>query len=114
MGEQFARRLRNFAAILITCSGTAQIAALWHRALTEMALLDALIGSVYLIIGLGLFGLSRFTLFMGIVVPAASAAYLYPDFPAGSAIYSARLAVDAVVVFCCAVVLWHVRRHPSV
>ena len=114
MGELFVRRLRNFAAILITCSGAAHIAALWHRELTETALFDALIGAVYLIIGLGLFGLSRFTLFMGIVVPAASAAYLHSDFPDGSAIYSARLAVDAVVVFCCAVVLWQVRKHPSV
>ena len=114
MGELFARRLRNFAATLITFSGIAQIAALWHRELTETALLDALIGSVYLIIGLGLFGLSRFTLFMGIVAPAASAAYHHSAFPDGSTVYSARLAVDAVVVFCCAVVLWRVRRHPSV
>ena len=114
MGEKFVRRLRNFAAILVTLSGIALIAALWHRELTETALIDALLGSVYLIIGLGLYGRSRFTLFMGIFTPAAAAAYVLSTFPHTDPIYSARLAVDAVVAFCCLVVLWHVRNNPSV
>ena len=63
MGEKFVRRLRNFAATLVTLSGIAHIAALWHRELTEAALLDALLGSVYLIIGLGLYGQSFGTLY---------------------------------------------------
>jgi hypothetical protein len=114
MGEHFVRRLRNFAAILITLSGIAHIAALWQRELTEIALADALLGSVYLIIGLGLYGQSRFTLFMGIVTPAAAAAWVQSTLADAGPIYSARLAVDAVVVFCCAVVLWRVRNQPSV
>ena len=114
MGELFVRRLRNFAATLITLSGIAHIAALWHRQLTEAALLDALVGAVYLIIGLGLYGRSRFALFMGIVTPAAGVAYTQTHFPDSGAIYSARLGVDAVVVFCCAMVLWRVRNNPSV
>ena len=114
MGEKFVRRLRNFAATLITLSGIALIAALWHRELTETALIDALLGSVYLIIGLGLYGQSRFTLFMGIVTPAAAAAYAHLMFPDTDPVYSARQAVDAVVTFCCLVVLWQVRNNPSV
>lgn len=114
MGESFIRRLRNFAATLITLSGIANVAALWHRDLNEVALLDALLGGVYLIIGLGLYGQSRFTLFMGITVPAAAAAYVHLNFPEASLVYSARLAVDAVVIFSCLVILWQVRNDPSV
>ena len=114
MGELFVRRLRNFAATLVTLSGIAHVAALWHRNLDETALLDALLGSVYLIIGLGLYGQSRFTLFMGIAIPAAVAAYLRTTSPDGDPVYSARLAVDVTVVFCCAVILWRVRNNPSV
>ena len=114
MGEKFVRRLRNLAATLITLSGIAHIGALWHRELTTAALLDALAGSVYLIIGLGLYGQSRFTLFMGIAIPAATAAYVQSALPDPAPLYSARLAVDAVVVFCCLVVLWRVRNNPSV
>lgn len=114
MGESFIRRLRNFAATLITVSGIGHVAALWHRDLNEVALLDALLGAVYLIIGLGLYGQSRFTLFMGIAVPAAAAAYVHLNFPGASLVYSARLAVDAVVVFCCIIILWQVRHNSSV
>ena len=114
MGEQFIRHLRTLAATLITLSGIGQIAALWHRELTETALADALLGAVYLIIGLGLYGISRFTLFMAIAVPAAASTYMLSAFPGGGIFYSARLAVDAVVIFSSAVVLWQVRHHPSV
>ena len=114
MGEQFVRRLRNFAATLVTLSGIAHIAALWHRELTEAALLDALLGCVYLIIGLGLYGQSRFTLFMGIALPGAAAVYFHSILAIDSPVQSARLAADALVAFCCLVVLWQVRNNPSV
>ena len=82
--------------------------------MTETALADALLGAVYLIIGLGLYGISRFTLFMAIAVPTAASTYMLSAFPDGGLFYSARLAVDAVVIFSSAVVLWQVRHHPSV
>jgi hypothetical protein len=51
---------------------------------------------------------------MGMAVPAAVAAYLQQTIPPGEPVYSARLAADAIVVFCCAVILWRVRNDPSV
>lgn len=106
--------LRYFAAILITLSGIGHIGALWLRELTGEALTDALLGSVYLIIGIGLFGQSRFTLFMAIVIPAIAGALLYNAFPDPGHVHSARLAVDATVVLCSVMVLWQVRNNPSV
>ena len=50
-------------------SGLGQIAALWLRELTGTALVDGLLGTVYVVIGIGLFGHSRFSLFMAIVIP---------------------------------------------
>ena len=76
--------------------------------------MDALLGSVYLIIGLGLYGISRFTLFMAIIVPVTTSAYMLRAFPYGGPAYDARLAIDAVVVFASLVTLWQVRNNPSV
>ena len=114
MGEKFTYHLRMLAATLITLSGIGHIAALWHRELTEAALGDALLGAVYLIIGLGLYGISRFTLFVAILVPAAASTYMLSTFPDGGLFYDARLLIDTVVIFASAVVLWQVRHRPSV
>lgn len=109
-----AATLRKLAALLITLSGTCQVAALWLRELTGASVIDALLGAVYLIIGIGLFGQSRFTLFMAIVVPAASTWYVLTRFPGLGPIYEARLATDSIVILCSLVVLWQVRHQPSV
>jgi len=77
-------------------------------------LADALLGAVYLIIGIGLFGQSRFTLFMAIVIPAAAALFVLYTLPDPGQVYTARIAVDAVVVLCSVIVLWQVRNNPSV
>lgn len=106
--------LRNLAAILITLSGTGQIAALWMRELNGVAVIDALLGAVYLITGIGLFGQSRFTLFMAILIPAAAAWYVLTWFPGLGPIYNARLATDGIVMLCSLVALWQVRHDPSV
>ena len=99
---------------MITLSGIGQIAALWHRELNDLAIIDALIGAVYLIIGLGLFGQSRFTLFMAIVIPTAAAAYFAGTYPGTSQLYIARIAVDGIVASASLLVLWSVRKNPSV
>lgn len=109
------RALRYLSAALLTLSGLAQIGALWWRELNGAAVTDAVLGTVYLIVAIGLFGQSRFTLFMGIVIPAAAAAYTVQyTLPAGAGAYTARLAVDAIVILGSAVVLWRVRHDPSV
>lgn len=106
--------LRNTAAILICLSGAAQIGALWLRDLTDTALLDGLLGAVYLIIGLGLFGVARFSLFMAILVPgAAIGALLYAE-PHPNPVYTLRIAVDIAVILLSTIVLWRVRHHPSI
>ena len=114
MPNKLISLLRNLAAILITLSGTGLIAALWLRDLTGAALADALLGAVYLIIGIGLFGQSRFTLFMAIVIPATAAGFLLNAFPHPGQVHTARIAVDAMVIVCSVIVLWNVRNNPSV
>jgi len=114
MTDKFISRLRNLAATLITLSGIAHIAALWLRELNGAALADALLGAVYLIIGIGLFGQSRFSLFMAIVIPAVAAALVLNAIPDPDDIYRARVAVDAIVILSSVIVLWSVRKNPSV
>ncbi|CAA0092845.1 Uncharacterised protein [Halioglobus japonicus] len=106
--------LRKTAATLMCLSGTAQFASLWLRELTGTALIDGLWGTVYLIIGIGLFGHSRFSVVMGIVVPATAAGVLIYNLPNPELAYTLRIAIDAVVALVCAVVLWESRHHPSV
>jgi hypothetical protein len=95
-------------------SGLGQIAALWLRELTLTALADGLLGTVYLVIGIGLFGHSRFSLFMAVVVPATVTAMLLYTMPQPEPVYALRIGVDTAVVMLSATVLWQVRHHPSV
>ena len=105
--------LRNTAATLMCISGTAQVAALWLRELTGTALIDGLWGTVYVIIGIGLYGRSRFSVYLGIVIPCAAAGVLIYNLPQPEQAYTLRIAVDVVIVLLCAVVLWESRRRPN-
>ena len=51
---------------------------------------------------------------MAIVIPAVAAALVCNAFPDPDDIYRARIAVDAIVILSSAVVLWSVRKNPSV
>lgn len=108
--------LRNSAAALITLSGLGLITLLWFRELNEPAVAEALLGTVYLIIGLGLLGQSRFTLFVAIAAPAMGAALLLQSTPLPelNSLQLARVAADALVILFCTIVLWQVRSNPSV
>lgn len=108
MADTRSRVLRGIAAVVVTLSGVALIGALWIRPLTELAVVDAVLGAAYLILGLGLFGQSRFSLLPGILLPGAAALYLLatagvsgPGVVAGT-----RMAADATVALCCAMALW--------
>ena len=105
--------LRAVAACLLCLSGLAHIAALWHRELTGMAIGDALLGAVYLIIALGLFGQSRFSLFLAVVVPALVTAWLYHTLPLPGQVQTLRMGVDLSVALLSALVLWSVRNNPT-
>jgi len=104
-------RLRVLAAVLITLSGIGQVALLWFRDLTGAAVVDALIGVVYIIIGIGLQGQSRFTLFVAIAAPAAAAALVIETTPEGalSSLQIGRLAIDIAVILCSVLVLANTR-----
>jgi hypothetical protein len=114
MSNRFFSFLRKLAATLICLSGASQIAALWQRDLTGLALMDALLGTVYLIIGIGLFGQSRFSLFMAIVIPLWAGGMLIYTQPQMDPLYALRITIDAIVIFFSAIVLWQVRNNPSV
>jgi hypothetical protein len=116
MPKPLFSRLRLIAATLITCSGAAHIASLWFRELNGIAVISALIGAVYLIIGIGLYGRSRFTLFVAMVIPLAHAG-LVELHTATSCLHPAQLAgmaADVTVALFSTAVLWHVRHEPSV
>lgn len=105
-------RLRNLAAFLITLSGVGQVAMLWFRELNGDAVVDAVIGFTYIIIGIGLQGQSRFTLFVAIAVPAAAAAYVMENIANNGpgSLQVTRLVLDLLVVICSTVVLANTRK----
>lgn len=107
--------LRNSAAMLITASGTGQIAMLWFGELTDAAVADALLGTVYLFIGIGLLGQSRLSLFMAMAVPATAAALIVQATPVAELadLQLARVTVDVLVTIIATIVLWQVRNTPA-
>lgn len=113
MSTTILRTLRLSAACLLTTSGTALIAALWLRELGEAAVLDALLGATYLIIGIGLFGQSRFSLFMAALIPGAMALLVLRTTQAEQPIDQLRVTADAIVALICAWLLWRARHEPS-
>ena len=113
MPNRFIAFLRVLAASVLCLLGTAHIAFLWHRELTTTAILDALLGAIYIIIALGLFGQSRFSLFLAILIPAAAAAVLYYTLPQPEQAQQMRMGLNLSVAFLSAVVLWNVRNIPS-
>jgi len=102
-------RLRVLAAIFITLSGIGQVAMLWFRELTGANLVGAFIGVVYIIIGIGLQGQSRFTLYVAIAVPVAALVLLLNTGTSAplDTLQVIRLAMDLIVVLCSALVLTH-------
>ena len=116
MPKNLIYKLRIVAATLVVISGTAHVASLWFRELDSQAVLALLVGAVYLITGIGLFGQSRFALFVAIFA-CTTTAWLLTDFLTLSGMHPVQLAsvaADALTVLICALVLWQVRKEPSV
>ncbi|MEH6588527.1 MAG: hypothetical protein V7720_18385 [Halioglobus sp.] len=106
--------LRLLAASLVTLSGAGRVASLWFRELNEQAVAGLLLGAIYLIIGLGLFGQSRFTLFVAIAVCSLVALYTLRSIAVLEPLQQAGLATDLITIVFSATVLWHIRNRPSV
>ena len=113
MAEQPTRDLRIVGASLVTLSGILLVASLWFHPLSEPVVVNALLGAVYLILGIGLFGWSRFSLFLGVLLPSLMLAWLYTN-GQDEPLSTLRMALDGSAAFCCAVTLWRVRKEPSV
>ncbi len=115
MSKALYSKLRVFAALLATGSGAAHIGALWFRELNAIAVISMLIGAVYLIIGIGLYGRSRFALFIAIVVALINIGLmkLHSSTAELNTFLTAGVVADAMIVLCCTLVLWHVRLQPS-
>lgn len=109
MSPKTNRRLRYLAANLVLMIGIVLVASPWYRELDATSVISAATGVAYLIIALGLFGQSRFTLFVAIGGCLARPWLL----PAVEPLSNALLAMDLLAAACCLVVLWQVRHEPS-
>ena len=100
----------------MTLSGISHIGQLWIDDIQLSVLVSALFGAVYLFIGIGLYGQSRFTLFMAIVIPGIGAVLALTNYELSSfsALGLSQLGVDFIVILLSAIVLFRVRNNPSV
>ncbi|WOJ93186.1 hypothetical protein R0135_15565 [Congregibacter variabilis] len=105
------KKLRNLAAIIAILSGASQCFSLWLLPTSTTLLLTALTGTLYLLLGLGLFGISRFSLFLAITLPPLRGWFgLYPlDIPAWELL---RIASDLTIALLCIPSLW-ASLHPE-
>lgn len=115
MSPENTERLRNTAATLITACGISHIAELWLRDIDITALAGALFGAGYLIIGIGLFGQSRFVLFLAILLPMAGIRLALNNLQIESLtlLGLAQLGSACLVIIFSALVLYAVRHRPS-
>ncbi|MEE4280001.1 MAG: hypothetical protein V2I82_16165 [Halieaceae bacterium] len=103
-------KLRNLAAVLVTLSGAGQCFSLWLLPTTETLLATALLGSLYLLLALGLFGIGRLAPLLAVsILPLRSWFGVAPlDIPAWEFL---RIAGDATAALLCLPVLWASLDH---
>ncbi len=108
--------LRNIAATSLSLSGISHIAGLWLHDINTPLLVSVLFGAIYLFIGIGLYGQSRFALVTAIWFPTLGAGLALFTYSLGSfsTLGLAQLAIDIIVVILSIIVLFRVRNNPSV
>jgi hypothetical protein len=108
------RKLRNISALLMLAEGFTHIGQLWLFKLDSTVVYAALFGVVYLLIALGLAGHSRFTLWIGVVVPALGAygGYLRYNIFEPELLTLVHISASMLVVAICAYILFRT-RHAS-
>ncbi len=104
---------RIAAAVIASVSGLGQIASLWLRDLSGAAVGDALLGAVYLLIAIGLFGRSRLSLFLAAIVPAAAVISTAYRMPHPEDITVLRIALDLIIVVLSTLELWRTRHNAA-
>ena len=105
--------VRIAAAVIASVSGLGQIAALWLRDLSGAAVGDALLGAVYLLIAIGLFGTSRLSLFLAAIVPAAAAISAAARMPHPEDFTMLRIALDLSIIVFSTLELWRTRHNAA-
>ena len=77
--------------------------------------LALLVGAVYLITGIGLFGQSRFALFFAVIACATSATLAIggSTLAAMPSLQQASVLADGLTVLLCTLVLWQLHRQPA-
>ncbi len=103
------RWIRLVAAWLVLTAGTLQAASPWYRPFDSETLVIAATGVVYLIVAVGLFGLSRFTLFVAVALCLARSVWL----PVDASLQVLLTVTDFSAALACLLVLWTVRNEPS-
>ena len=104
--------LRTATATLVTAAGLAQVAMLWVFDLGAPVLLTALSGGGYLLLGLGLFGVSRFALALAAAVCGTRAWLAFAPVPV-LAWEQLRTVVDLLVTATALGLLWRARHAPT-
>lgn len=98
-------RLRRLAATITTVSGACQCLALWLLPTTPALLATSALGALYLLLAIGLFGISRLSLLLAItLLPLRSWFGVCPlDIESWEFL---RVAADLAIALLCAPVLW--------
>lgn len=101
-----ASTIRTFAAWLVCASGVAYLASPWFRPLDAAAVMAIVLGATYLIVGLGLFGQSRFTLFVATALCAVNILMSLQALPEPlTPTTQLAIATDTTAMLCCIAVL---------
>lgn len=106
------RWLRDLAAALMLLSGVTHVAQLWLYALSAASMFAALFGMFYFLIALGLAGKSRFTLWLGVAIPALGVIAGIQRYLSPETVDLGRLnvAINLTVIIICGQVLFRTRH----
>ena len=106
------RKLRNFATGLMLVAGCTHIGQLWLYPLSGTSIIAAMSGVLYLLIALGLAGRSRFSLWMGLVIPAidAGAGILRYRRLDQEVLTLSNIAINLLLIAICAYILYRTRN----
>ncbi|MFN2286740.1 MAG: hypothetical protein ABR578_00260 [Chromatocurvus sp.] len=104
--------LRNATALVTSVSAVGQISVLWLLDLNAAVLGVAFAGCLYLMLALGLFGVSRFALFLAGVLPAARVLSGWNPLPILQW-EQLRSIADLIIAVLALFLLWRARHEPT-
>jgi len=107
--------LRNSCATVLLALGITLVAQLWYQPLAASTLLLAANGFVYLLLALGLYGISRFSLLLSATLLAARAVEGWPplDETLPPLWETSRMTLEMLIASCCLGLFWVARHRPT-